>query len=280
MPDESSRRLFDRALPRAFERPLHQVAEGARTVLSWRRFIAMCLVYCPTSLAARALIGPALPQAIMRKWCEAIVRDVGIDITAEGLHKIAGRPSVIVANHSSLLDIPVLGSQLEIDYRWVAKKQLFDVPLVGWHLRACGHIAVDRGKGGNLGRMQQQIEQVLGDGGSVVFFPEGTRSSDGALQRFRAGAFITAVKAGAPVLPVVLDGVEQLLVKGSLKFPRGSNKRVRLRVLDRIEVPEGGAGEADVRARAERLRDMTRARMVEGLDALRGGAGRAEQPTL
>lgn len=276
MPDEPS----DRPVYGPLGRPLHQVAEGARTVLSWRRFIALCLVYCPSSVVTRVLTGPALPQAIMRKWCEAIVDDVGIDVTAEGLDKITKRPSIIVANHCSLLDIPVLGSQLDMDYRWVAKKQLFQVPLVGWHLRACGHIAVDRGKGGNLERMQQQIERVLGDGGSVVFFPEGTRSSDGALQRFRAGAFITAVQAGAPVLPIVLDGTEQLLVKGSLKFPRGSNKRVRLRVLDRIEVPEGGAGDEQVRARAERLRDQARARMVEGLDALRGGAGRAEQPTL
>lgn len=256
--------------------PLHKVADGTRTVLSWRRFIGRCLVYCPSSVVARALTGPKLPQSIMRRWCQSIVRDVGIDIEAEGLERIRGRPSVIVANHCSLLDIPVIGSLLDMDYRWVAKKQLFRVPLVGWHLWACGHIPVDRGKGGNLERMQRQIEQVLSEGGSVVFFAEGTRSSDGAMQRFRAGAFIAAVEAGVPVLPIVVDGTEQLLVKGSLQFPRATNKRVRVRVLDRVEAPAQG----ELRARAEQLRDRTRARMVEGLDALRGGPGRAEQPTL
>ncbi|MCA9708008.1 MAG: 1-acyl-sn-glycerol-3-phosphate acyltransferase, partial [Myxococcales bacterium] len=247
---------------------LAKVSAGATAVMSWRRFIGLCLVWCPSSVVTRALTGPKLPQTIMRRWCEGIVRDVGIEIVAEGLEKIAGRPSVIVANHCSLLDIPVLGSVLDIDYRWVAKRQLFRVPLVGWHLWACGHIAVDRAKGGNLSRMQEQIERVLEAGGSVVFFAEGTRSPDGALQPFRGGAFISAVAAGVPVLPIVLEGTEQLMVKGSLKFPRGSNKRVRVRVLDRIEAPPAD----DPRQRADALRDLTRARMVEALDALRGGA--------
>ncbi|MCA9653007.1 MAG: 1-acyl-sn-glycerol-3-phosphate acyltransferase, partial [Myxococcales bacterium] len=190
------------------------------------------MVWCSSSVVARALTGPKLSQTIMRKWCEGIVRDVGIEVVAEGLEKIAGSPSIIVANHASLLDIPVAGSLLgDIDYRWVAKKQLFRLPLVGWHLWACGHIAVDRKSGGNLERMQQQVEQVLAQGASVLFFPEGTRSPDGALEQFRAGAFACAVRAGVPVLPIVLDGTEKLLTKGSLQFPRGSNKRVRVRVL-------------------------------------------------
>jgi len=255
---------------------LAKVSDGTRTVLSWRRFIGLCLVYCPTSVVARALTGPKISQDIMRRWCEGIVRDVDIQIAAEGLEKVSAEPSVIVINHASLLDIPVVGSLLDIDYRWVAKRQLFRVPLVGWHLWACGHIAVDRGKGGNLERMQQQVDRVLEGGGSVVFFPEGTRSADGALKKFRGGAFISAVKAGAPVLPIVLDGTEQLLEKGSLKFPRGSHKTVQVRVLDRVEAPSDGT----IDERANALREATRACMVEGLDGLRGGSGLAERPTL
>lgn len=254
----------------AFER----VADGTRTVLSWRRFIGLCLLWCPTSVVARGLTGPRLSQGIMKRWCEGIVRDVGIDIVAEDLHKLAGPPSVIVVNHASVLDIPVIGSLIgEIDYRWVAKKSLFRVPLVGWHLWACGHIPVDRSRGGNLSRMQERVEQVLGEGGSVVFFPEGTRSPDGALEGFRAGAFISAVQAGVPVLPIVLDGTHSLMVKGSLELPRSTHKRVRVRVLDRVELPTAG----DAKDRAEALRDEARRRMVAALDELRGGAGRAEQ---
>lgn len=255
---------------------LAKVTDGTRTVLSWRRFIGLCLLYCPSSVVARALTGPQLPQTIMRKWCEGIVRDVGIEIVAEGVEKVAGQPSVIVVNHASLLDIPVVGSLLDIDYRWVAKKQLFRVPLVGWHLWACGHIPVDRGKGGNLDRMQQQVERVLEQGASVLFFPEGTRSPDGALKRFRAGAFACAVRAGVPVLPIVLDGTEKLMTKGSLEFPRGSHKPVHVRVLDRVAAVEQG----DPKARADALREATRRRMVEALDGLRGGAGLAERPTI
>lgn len=258
---------------------LTRVADGTRTVLSWRRFIGLCLVWCPTSVVTRALAGPRLPQAIMKRWCEGIVRDVGIDIVAEDLHKLAGPPSVIVVNHASALDIPVIGSLLgDLDYRWVAKKQLFSVPLVGWHLWACGHIPVDRVRGGNLSRMQERVEEVLGQGGSVVFFPEGTRSPDGALRDFRGGAFISAAQAGVPVLPVVLDGTSSLMVKGSLEFPRGTHKRVRVRVLDRIgPLTSGPLTSGDAKARAELLRHEARRRMVTALDELRGGPGRAEQ---
>lgn len=255
---------------------LAKVTDGTRTVLSWRRFIGLCFVYCPSSVVARAITGPKLPQTIMRKWCEGIVRDVGIEVVARGVEKIAGTPSVIVVNHASLLDIPVVGSLLDVDYRWVAKRQLFRVPLVGWHLWACGHIPVDRAKGGNLERMQEQVERVLAQGASVLFFPEGTRSPDGALKRFRAGAFACAVRAGVPVLPIVLDGTEKLMTKGSLEFPKGSNKQVRVQVLDRVAV----TAEGDDKARAEALREATRRRMVEALDELRGGPGLAETPTI
>lgn len=257
-------------------RALAKVADGTRVALSWRRFIGRCLVYCPSSVVARAVTGPRLPQAIMRRWCDGIVRDVGIEVIAEGIEKIPDTPSVIVVNHASLLDVPVVGSLLDIDYRWVAKKQLFQMPLVGWHLWACGHIPVDRGRAGNLQRMQARAERVMEQGASVLFFPEGTRSSDGALKRFRAGAFACAVKAGVPVLPIVLDGTEQLLTKGSLRYPRAANKRVRVRVLDRVIATAAG----DDKARADGLRDATRRRMVEALDGLRGGPGRAEQPTV
>ena len=256
---------------------LARVAEGTSTVLSWRRFVGLCLVYCPSSVVARAVTGPAIPQVIMRRWCEGIVRDVGIEVVAEGIEKIGRQPSVIVVNHASLLDVPVVGALLDIDYRWVAKSQLFKVPLVGWHLWACGHIAVDRKRRGNLERMQQQVEQVIADGGSVLFFPEGTRSPDGALRPFKAGAFVSAVAAGVPVLPIVLDGTERLMTKGSLQFPRGSNKRVRVRVLDRVQLPTGGG---DPKERAGEFAERVRERMVEALDELRGGPGRAEQATV
>ncbi len=255
---------------------LIKIADGARVAMSWRRFIGMSLVYCPTSVVARALTGPRVPQGMLRHWCQNIVRQVEIDIAPEGLERVAGEPSIIVANHASLLDIPVIGSQLRLDYRWVAKRSLFRVPLIGWHLWACGHIAIDRKKGGNLERVQQQVEQVLAQGGSVLFFPEGTRSPDGALRAFKAGAFASAVRAGVPVLPIVADGTEKLLVKGSLRFPQGAHKRVRLRVLPRVPVPPGD----DDQARIDALRDEVRRRMVEALDDLRGHPGAAERPTL
>ncbi len=82
------------------------------------------------------------------------------------------------------------------------------------------------------------------------------------------------MKAGVPVLPVVLDGTHALMEKGSLELPRGTRRRVRVRVLERIDVPAAG----DPKAQADALADQARRVMVAALDELRGGPGRAEQP--
>jgi 1-acyl-sn-glycerol-3-phosphate acyltransferase len=244
-------------------------------VLTWRAFLGHTVVYCSGSVLARFAVGQPLSQKLMRGWCAGVVRQVGMRIESDGLERLQGPPRVLVSNHLSALDIPVIGSQLPIDYRWVAKSTLFRMPFLGWHLWASGHIPVDRRRLGNLDRMQAQVRDVLSVGGSVLFFAEGTRSRDGALQRFKNGAFATAVAESVPVQPIVVDGTEKLLVKGSIRFPEAPDRPVRLRVLDPV-VPDAG----EPGAVAEDLRDRVRAAMVDALDELRGGTGRAETPTL
>lgn len=258
---------------------LAQIGQTTRDILSWRRFLAHTVVYCSTSVAARFTVGQTTSQKLMKGWCTGVVRQVGIDILAEGLERLVpGQPSVIVANHLSALDIPVIGAVMDIDYRWVAKRSLFFMPFIGWHLWASGHLSIDRKRAGNLERMQARVREVLDSGGSVVFFAEGTRSRDGALQKFKNGAFATAVNEGVPVVPLVVDGTERLLVKGSIAFPKAGEKKVRIRVLDALEPAGEGAGE--FAARVVDLRRRTRQAMVAALDELRGGPGMAERATV
>lgn len=245
--------------------------------VSWRGFLGATVFYCSSSVIGR-IAGHRIPLWATRHWSDSVVRRTGIELVADGVDKVApSAPCIIVVNHCSQLDIPVVGSVLSaIDYRWVFKRELFRVPFIGWHLWAAGHIAVDRAKGGNFDQLNAKIDAVFEGGHSVVFFPEGTRSRDGALQPFKTGAFIAAVRTGRPVLPVVLEGTEFLLTKGSIAFPRG-RKTVRARVLDPVPAPDPGD---DFDGAVQALMASVRGRMVAELDTLRGAPGAAERPTL
>ena len=245
--------------------------------VSWRGFLAATVTYCTSSVIGR-IAGERIPHWATRRWSDSVVRRTGIELLAEGVDKITpAAPCVIAVNHCSQLDIPVLGAVLsEIDYRWVFKRELFRVPFIGWHLWAAGHIAVDRKRGGNFEKMNAKVDAVFARKQSVLFFPEGTRSRDGALQKFHSGAFNTAVRTGNPVLPIVLEGTEHLLTKGSIAFPRG-RKTVRVRVLDPVPAPEPGE---DFAGAVQELMAQVRGRMVETLDELRGAPGAAERPTI
>jgi 1-acyl-sn-glycerol-3-phosphate acyltransferase len=141
------------------------------------------------------------------------------------------KPYVVVCNHLSQADIPVI-SNLPWDMKWVAKKELFDLPVVGWMMKLAGDISVDR-RGEN--RKESTFEQAryyLQNRCSVMFFPEGTRSRNGKLNAFTKGAFELAVKEQIPVLPLVVDGTQNTLPKKSWKF--GVAKHIKLRILDPV----------------------------------------------
>ena len=164
---------------------------------------------------------------------------------------IASRPYVVVANHASTAD-PFLLSFLPWDMRWVAKEELFRIPLTGWLLRLSGDIPLRRGDGGSVQHMMDACRATLAAGLPVMLFPEGTRSRDGKLQPFKDGAFRLAIEAQVPVLPVVIEGTRACRPKGSLWFGRA---RATARILP--PVPTRGMGPGDV----ARLRDAVRGRI-------------------
>lgn len=119
---------------------------------------------------------------------------------------------VIVSNHQSALDILLL-YRLFTHFKWVAKKELFRVPVVGWNLWLNRYITVDRKNPKDALRMIQQGLAHLRMGSSVLLFAEGTRTLDGKVRRFKEGAFLLAKKANVPILPVVIDGTLEALPK-------------------------------------------------------------------
>lgn len=130
---------------------------------------------------------------------------------------IRERPYVVIANHESVAD-PFLLSFLPWDMRWVGKEELFKIPVIGTMLRWSGDIPIRRGKGESVREMFHACHETLKAGQSVMLFPEGTRSADGVLQKFKDGAFQLAIEAQVPVLPVAVSGTRECRPKGSKWF--------------------------------------------------------------
>lgn len=175
-------------------------------------------------------------------------------------HDLVRRPCVVVANHASLAD-PFLLSYLPFDQRFVAKEELFRVPLVGWLLRLAGDIPIRRGDCASASAMERACVTTLAHGLSVTIFPEGTRSRDGALGAFKNGAFRIATATGARILPVALHGTAACIVDG-----RTARAHACAEILPAIE-SDGSS--------VEELRDHAH-RVIA--DALARRAGRAAAP--
>jgi 1-acyl-sn-glycerol-3-phosphate acyltransferase len=163
-------------------------------------------------------------------------------------------PAVIVANHLSMLDILVLYGLFR-PFKWVSKAELFRVPVVGWNMWLNDYVPVWRGDRESVRRMMAHCRAHLARGAPVLLFPEGTRSMDGRLQRFKDGAFRLAFEAGAPVIPVALTGTFDALPKHGLVMRQGM--RAHVRVLPAID-PRAFAD-------AEALRDAVRAAIAAAL---------------
>ena len=135
---------------------------------------------------------------------------------------------VIVINHNTVIDIPTL-YYIPLNFRWVSKREVFRVPFFGQYLVLHGDICIDRGRAAEaLEQMVRKGKMWIGRGASIAIFPEGTRSKDGEIHRFKAGAFTLAREAGVDILPVVLDGTRTLIRK-NLLFNWGN--RITIRVL-------------------------------------------------
>mgnify|MGYP001822490163 FL=1 len=153
-------------------------------------------------------------------------------VTLDGREKIRpGTNYVMVANHLSLLDILVL-FRLFRHFKWVSKIENFKVPLIGWNMSMNGYIKLRRGDRESIKEMMAACETTIGEGNSIMMFPEGTRSPTGELRAFKPGAFELALKTRTPVLPIVILGTADALPKRG--FVLQGRHPIQIRVLDPI----------------------------------------------
>ena len=167
---------------------------------------------------------------------------------------------VIVINHNTVIDIPAL-YYVPLNFRWVSKREVFKTPFFGQYLVLHGDICIDRGRAAEaLEQMVRDGRMWISRGASVAVFPEGTRSKNGEIGRFKAGAFTLAKEAGVDILPVVMDGTKTLIRK-NLAFNWGN--RITLRVLPPVPASKVAATET------HELMQTVRERMCEALTEIR-----------
>jgi len=153
-------------------------------------------------------------------------------VRIDGRAKLPWRgPAVLVANHLSILDILVLYGLFR-PFKWVAKAELFRVPIVGWNMALNQYVRVWRGDPESVRKMMDECRRHLARGMPVLLFPEGTRSQDGRLQRFKDGAFRLAIEARCPLIPIAVSGTFEALPKSGVVLRE--RMRAFVRVLDPI----------------------------------------------
>ncbi len=176
------------------------------------------------------------PHIIGKWWAKSILWASGIKIQIKGLENLdLGKPCVFMCNHQSNFDIFVLFSALPAQFRWIAKAELFKIPLFGPAMRGAGYISIERKDRRKAIQSLREAADKIRSGVSVMIFPEGTRSLDGNIGEFKKGGFFLAYDAGVQIIPVVLNGTWSIMSKDSLAIKPGN---VTLSILPSVNVTD------------------------------------------
>jgi 1-acyl-sn-glycerol-3-phosphate acyltransferase len=196
-----------------------------------------------------------------RAWSWLILATTGVEVSVSGLERAApGQTYVFVSNHQSIYDIPVIFASVPFQLRIIAKESLGRFPFLGWHLTRAGHLLVDRSNP-DRPRILNQWRRLVSDRISLIIFPEGTRSGDGHVARFKAGSFLLALEAGLTIVPLSITGSRHVMTKGKLATRPG---HVTLKIHEPVVTPKIDAPTiADARDLATRIEAIVRAG-VEG----------------
>ena len=173
-------------------------------------------------LVSFATRGGNAAHLVGRFWARSILWVSRAKVLVEGLgHIDPGVAYVYMANHQSMFDILALLGYLPVQFRWVAKKELFRIPIFGYSMSRVGYISIDRSNRQSAIQSLREAAQRIAQGVSVVVFPEGTRSSDGQIKSFKKGGFYLAADSERPIVPVVIWGTRQVMPKGKLSIRPG-----------------------------------------------------------
>jgi 1-acyl-sn-glycerol-3-phosphate acyltransferase len=161
-------------------------------------------------------------------WSRVSLLACGVKVRLEGLERVpGGGPYIFMSNHQGSYDIFSLTAHLPFQFKWLAKKEIFSIPFLGWAMKTAGYISIDREGTRDTVEAMNKAARKIHDGMSVVIFPEGSRSPDGTIQPFKKGGFSLAVKSKVPIVPIALSGSREIMPRGRLVANSGVI-RVRL----------------------------------------------------
>ncbi len=208
-------------------------------VLVWLFQVYVWLIFLPLAIVATllfstltvifaTLVNPEWASAVFAvTWGKTIAYLTPVSVKVEGKENANRKQSyVLVSNHQSIYDIFLIYGWLELDLKWVMKKELRKIPGIGIGCEKAGHIFIDRRDPKQARTAIREALERVGEGVGILFFPEGTRSLDGRLLPFKRGAFRLAVEQDLPILPVTLIGTRDVLPSHSLRLFPGPIKMV------------------------------------------------------
>jgi 1-acyl-sn-glycerol-3-phosphate acyltransferase len=197
-----------------------------RALLSTISFVAATIVGSLTALIFGAIDKTGdLVLALARLWSRVILGAPGVKLEVKMHTPLEpGRPYVFMPNHASMVDIWVVFVAIPASFRFIAKKQLAQIPLFGWAMAAGRFIFIDRQNAASARRSMEEAARRIRAGQSVVIFPEGTRTRDGRLLPFKKGGFHLAMESGADIVPVAIRGSREVMPRGAALIRAGTVK--------------------------------------------------------
>jgi len=191
-------------------------------------FVILWVVLVTAFFSVVAILGSLidrkgeLPHKIARIWSRSILAASRVKVTVKNLSYIdPARSYIYMSNHQSAFDIPVLLAYLPVQFKWLAKAELFKIPIFGFAMRRAGYISIDRSNRRSAIVSLRKAAEMIRNGVSVIIFPEGTRSRDGHIRPFKKGGFVLAVDSGVPVVPIIIHGTREILTKKTLHIKPG-----------------------------------------------------------
>ena len=229
-------------------------------------FMSMCALLFP-------LISPGENKAhkIANLWARMLLWLTGIRVDVIGRENVLmNRPQIFMANHQSDFDILIVLAHIPGQFRWIAKKELFKIPIFGRAMKSAGYIEIDRQNHERAMKSLEEAAQKIREGKSVVTFPEGTRSKDGTIKPFKQGLFHLAIQAGVPIVPISIIVAHKIMPKRTLTVKPGRITMIIGRPVDVSGYTIETRGELIERVRGVIIRNFENGSPPDGMSPATG----------